>query len=202
MILHCVHSSKSFVPFLSHRHPFHPVPSRGFKVHSNIIFQFMLMSYRDLLSFSFPHQNTAYMPHPPHFPDLTWPDLTCFIHKSHHWPRLMYLFPLPCDAGLFAVKLSLCIRMQLNCKIRNMLWPESEEIAGKRKTAGWRDSWFAVRFYYYLADQMIKNRRAASEIYRQKESTYTILKENMCERKHLGDFVVDMRIILKQILKK
>jgi hypothetical protein len=95
---------------------------------------------------------TCYMPHPPHIPDLTWPDLTCFIHKSHHWPQLMYLFPLPCDAGIFAVKLSLGIRLQLKCKIRNMLWPDSEEIAGKRKSAGWRDSWFVVRFCYYLAD--------------------------------------------------
>ena len=95
---------------------------------------------------------TCYMPRSSHFPNLT-----CFIHKSHQWPRLMYLFPLACDASLFAVKLSVCISLQLNCKTRNMLWSKSDEIAGKRKIAGWRDSWVAVRYYYYyLADQMNK----------------------------------------------
>jgi len=59
MTLHCVHGSQSFVPILRQRHPFHPIPSHYFKIHSNIISPFMLMSYRGPLSFSFPHQNTA-----------------------------------------------------------------------------------------------------------------------------------------------
>jgi hypothetical protein len=57
--LHSVHGSQSFVPIMSHRRPFHPVPSHDFKVHSNIISPFMLISYRGPLSFSFLHQNTA-----------------------------------------------------------------------------------------------------------------------------------------------
>jgi len=91
-----------------------------------------------------------------------------------------------CVCECVYVSVCVCVRLQLNCKTINMLWSKSDEIAGKGKIAGWRDSWVSVRFYCYLADHMNKNRRTASETYRQKKSTYTILVRKRVRKKAFG----------------
>jgi hypothetical protein len=138
---------------------------------------------------------TCYTPRPSHFPDLN-----CFIDKSHQWPRLIYLFPLACEAGLFAVKLSVCIRLQINWKIRNMFWPKSDEITGKWKIAGWRDLLSVYVIIWRIKWTKIDGEQVRQTDRRKVRKRFWL--ENLCGRMHLGDFVVDVRIILKQRLKK
>lgn len=90
---------------------------------------------------------TCYMSRPSHFLHLT----RC-NHTLHQEPWLMYWFPFACDADPFCtevkcagVRVCVSVRCQKR-KIRNIFCSKSDEITGNGKIAGWRDSWFAVRF--------------------------------------------------------